>query len=44
MVAGAKYRGEFEERLKTVLAEIKDRRPFITIHDGAHTRVVPAPR
>ncbi|MCT2589694.1 ATP-dependent chaperone ClpB [Streptomyces sp. N2-109] len=40
MVAGAKYRGEFEERLKTVLAEIKssDGR-IITFIDELHTVV-----
>ncbi|OEU96389.1 ATP-dependent Clp protease ATP-binding subunit [Streptomyces oceani] len=40
MVAGAKYRGEFEERLKTVLAEIKssDGR-VITFIDELHTVV-----
>ncbi len=40
MVAGAKYRGEFEERLKAVLAEIKssDGR-IITFIDELHTVV-----
>jgi ATP-dependent Clp protease ATP-binding subunit ClpB len=40
MVAGAKYRGEFEERLKSVLAEIKgsDGR-IITFIDELHTVV-----
>ncbi|MGW7350049.1 ATP-dependent chaperone ClpB [Streptomyces sp. NPDC054784] len=40
MVAGAKYRGEFEERLKTVLAEIRssDGR-IITFIDELHTVV-----
>ncbi len=40
MVAGAKYRGEFEERLKTVLAEIKDSDgQIITFIDELHTVV-----
>ena len=40
MVAGAKYRGEFEERLKTVLAEIKDSYgQIITFIDELHTVV-----
>ncbi|MCB5180284.1 ATP-dependent chaperone ClpB [Streptomyces antimicrobicus] len=40
MVAGAKYRGEFEERLKTVLAEIKDSEgQIITFIDELHTVV-----
>ncbi|WP_329254588.1 ATP-dependent chaperone ClpB [Streptomyces sp. NBC_01478] len=40
MVAGAKYRGEFEERLKTVLAEIKDSDgQVITFIDELHTVV-----
>nr|WP_202470065.1 ATP-dependent chaperone ClpB [Streptomyces sp. SID2888] len=40
MVAGAKYRGEFEERLKTVLAEIKDSDGrIITFIDELHTVV-----
>ncbi|MEU5515186.1 ATP-dependent chaperone ClpB [Streptomyces griseoaurantiacus] len=40
MVAGAKYRGEFEERLKTVLAEIKDSDgQVVTFIDELHTVV-----
>ena len=40
MVAGAKYRGEFEERLKAVLSEIKDSEgEIITFIDEMHTVV-----
>ncbi|GAB3108948.1 ATP-dependent chaperone ClpB [Streptomyces calidiresistens] len=40
MVAGAKYRGEFEERLKTVLAEIKaSEGRIVTFIDELHTVV-----
>ncbi|HEV2886122.1 MAG TPA: ATP-dependent chaperone ClpB [Jatrophihabitans sp.] len=40
MVAGAKYRGEFEERLKAVLTEIKDSAgQILTFIDELHTVV-----
>jgi ATP-dependent Clp protease ATP-binding subunit ClpB len=40
MVAGAKYRGEFEERLKAVLSEIKDSNgQVVTFIDELHTVV-----
>ena len=40
MVAGAKYRGEFEERLKAVLTEIKDSDgQVVTFIDELHTVV-----
>jgi ATP-dependent Clp protease ATP-binding subunit ClpB len=40
MVAGAKYRGEFEERLKAVLSEIKDSDgEVVTFIDEMHTVV-----
>ena len=40
MVAGAKYRGEFEERLKAVLNEIRDAEgQIVTFIDELHTVV-----
>ncbi len=37
MIAGAKYRGEFEERIKSVMAEIKKAGNVILLIDEIHT-------
>lgn len=39
LLAGAKYRGEFEERLKMVLKEINERNDVIVFIDELHTLV-----
>ncbi len=39
LVAGSRYRGDFEERLKKVLAEIKDNGEIILFIDEVHTLV-----
>ena len=39
MIAGAKYRGEFEERLKNVMAEVAKRPDIILFVDEIHTLV-----
>ena len=39
MIAGAKYRGEFEERLKNVMAEVAKRPDIILFIDEMHTLV-----
>ena len=37
MVAGAKYRGEFEDRLKKAISEIKEEKKIIIFIDEIHT-------
>ncbi|MCK5567795.1 MAG: AAA family ATPase, partial [Actinomycetia bacterium] len=39
LIAGSRYRGDFEERLKKVLAEIKDNGNIILFIDEVHTLV-----
>ena len=39
MLAGAKYRGEFEERLKNMIAEVKEAGNIILFIDEMHTMV-----
>jgi ATP-dependent Clp protease ATP-binding subunit ClpC len=39
VVAGTKYRGQFEERLKKIIAELKDNKQFIVFIDEIHTLV-----
>jgi ATP-dependent Clp protease ATP-binding subunit ClpA len=36
LIAGAKYRGEFEERLKQLLAEVKEAQDVILFIDEMH--------
>ena len=39
MVAGTKYRGEFEERMKKVLAELEESDDIIIFIDEIHTLI-----
>jgi ATP-dependent Clp protease ATP-binding subunit ClpC len=39
VVAGTKYRGQFEERLKKIMAELKESAEFIVFIDELHTLV-----
>ncbi len=39
IVAGTKYRGQFEERLKKIMAELKTNRKYIVFIDEIHTLV-----
>jgi ATP-dependent Clp protease ATP-binding subunit ClpC len=39
IVAGTKYRGQFEERLKTIMKELLENRNFIVFIDELHTLV-----
>ena len=39
LVAGTKYRGEFEERLKKILEEVQSRKAYIVVIDEIHTLV-----
>ena len=39
MVAGSKYRGEFEERIKRVIAEVSGDRRILLFLDELHTLI-----
>ena len=39
LLAGAKYRGEFEERIKQVIDEVRDKENIILFIDELHTIV-----
>ncbi len=39
IVAGTKYRGQFEERLKKIMGELRDNRQYIIFIDELHTLV-----
>ena len=39
IVAGTKFRGQFEERLKKIIGELKDNKEFIVFIDELHTLV-----
>ena len=39
IVAGTKYRGQFEERLKKIMAELRDHDQFVVFIDELHTLV-----
>ncbi|MEZ5306117.1 MAG: ATP-dependent Clp protease ATP-binding subunit [Pyrinomonadaceae bacterium] len=39
VVAGTKYRGQFEERLKKILTELKENRQYVVFIDEIHTLV-----
>ncbi len=39
IVAGTKYRGQFEERLKKIMGELRDNRQYIVFVDELHTLV-----
>lgn len=39
IVAGTKYRGQFEERLKKIMAELKENKEFVVFIDELHTLV-----
>ena len=39
MIAGAKYRGEFEERLKSIMEEVRKNSDIILFIDEIHTIV-----
>ena len=39
LLAGTKYRGEFEERLKRIVQELKEQKNVVIVIDEVHTLV-----